>query len=326
MASQGPKKKGKGPSLYSPTRDKTLTKSQAKFGAFRDDVVDKAAKRKPVAKGSFRVASNPTTGGFSTGYHEAFVVTDAVDKIGARTPGKSGMSKMPKASSGIWSELSGKPVAEKNLRAVLEAGDGARTDTARTILTAPKGKVAGHTGSGVRTTNQSDAHDLLRKQNVRVMGDVSLTPRSIGVIAAATTVFSMAPGKFASTAENASKLKSQTSRKTWEEDRNTSKRHLSEAFGQLNAKEKKGVRKHMDALVADAGDKRRRRVPKEPSSPLREPHGAKGASISGGDYFSTSKAKAASKVKPSMTLAPKAGPREVTMYVSQPFRLQRQTK
>ena len=96
---------------------------------------------------------------------------------------------------------------EKNLEPVVRASDGTRTDTARTVLSVPgkSGAVAGHSGSGIKTTGQAQAHDALHHQTMRVLQDLSMTESVAAVIAGATAIFSMALGRDANTAKDAKK-------------------------------------------------------------------------------------------------------------------------
>ncbi|WNL44174.1 hypothetical protein RKE25_12110 [Dyella sp. BiH032] len=312
-------KKGK---PYTAKSDKTLTASQAKSGGFRPDVVKQVAAGKSISKGSFRSPSNPTRRGFKSGYHEAYVVTDATKVLSQRKKSSKGFSQLPKNSSGSWKKHSGAKIREQNVRPALEAGDGARTDTSRTILSAPGGKVAGHTGSGVKTTGQAEAHNLLRDQSVRALSDPQLSPAAQGVVAGLTTLWSMAPGKNAAQAQGASKLKDKQARKTWEEDRNEGKRRLWANFKNLPKAERKAVLKHDEAFHKSLQDKKRKRSMDRPGSPLRETGPSKKNSpIHGGDYFKKEPSSKRPKVEP-----PTSGsPRDTALHITEPFRAPRRT-
>jgi hypothetical protein len=304
---------------YAARDDRTLTSSQRKSGSFRKDVVDNVSAGRSSGKGAFRSPSNPTSRGFSSGYHEAFVVTDAVDQLSRRKVGGKGFSSLPKNSRGYWKKHSGAKFPEKNLRHVLEAGDGARSDTARTILSAPRGGVAGHSGSGVHTASQSQAHDLLRDQSIRVLSDPKIKPDVQGVIAGTTTIWSIAPGKYASRAKNAAKLKDSSAKSSWEEDRNEAKLRVRASFRQLPKKDQQRVLKHEENFVDSLGDKNRKRSRNEPGSPLRETGSRKGNAIHGGDYF----AKQSKSKRPRLDPPAKASPRETALYITEPFRVKR---
>jgi len=306
---------------YEAHHDRTLTASQAKAGSFRDNVVDSVSSGKSIGKGAFRSPSNPTRGGFSSGYHEAFLVTDAVDQLSRRkVGGKKGFSSLPKNNRGYWKKHSGAKFPEKNLRAALRAGDGARTDTARTILSAPHGGSAGHSGSGVHTGSQAQAHDLLRDQSLRALSDPKVSTDAQGVIAGLTTVWSIAPGKHASRVKNAAKLKDSSAKSSWEEDRNEAKLRLRQSFRELHKKDQQRVLKHEEYFVKSLDDKSRKRSRNEPGSPLRETGARKGNAIHGGDYF----AKPPKSKRPRLDPPSKAGPRETALYITEPFRVKRQ--
>lgn len=312
-----PKKKAR---PYTALDDKTLTKSQAKSGGFRPDVVKQLVSSKQIAKGSFRSPSNPTKHGFSSGYHEAYVVTDATQVLAQRKKSSGGFSELPKTKSGYWKDQSGTKIVEKNLKPALEAGDGARTDTSRTILSVPKGGVAGHTGSGVKTTGQPEAHNLLRDQSVRVLSDPKVTPEAQGVIAGLTTIWSMAPGQYASKAAGASKLKDKQAKKSWEEDRNEAKKRLWSRFKQLPKSDRKVVLKHDEQFHKSLDDKKRKRSMDRPGSPLRETAPSKTSNpISGGDYMK----KQPSSKKPKLDPPKSGGAQETALHITQPFRAPR---
>jgi hypothetical protein len=300
--------------IYQPQTDLTLTKSQAKVGGFRPDVVSTVAKSGSIGKGAFRFASNPTLGGFSSGYHESFVVTDMTDKL-ARRKKSAKSSQLPKEKSGYWKKQSGRTFPEANLESLLQVGDGARTDTSRTILSGPGGTFGGHTGSGVKTTHQSQAHDLLRDQSLRVLSDPLLTPDAMAVIGGATTVFSMAPGEKASKVSGASKLKSKRALKSWEKDRNESKRRVQTLLDALPTPQQALVEKHMDLFVKDLGDSSRKRPKGRATSPIREVSQMKSNPVFGGDYDSSAK----SFGEPSKVFS-KGDLRAKSLYMTESFR------
>lgn len=301
---------------YNPSSDSTLTAQQAK-GGFRPQVVDMVVGSKKFGKGAFRYASNPTRHGISSGYHEAFVVTDMTPKLQMRKTHAKGMSAMPVMGEASWKGFSQVTFPEKNVRPLMEAGDGARTDTARTILSGPGGSVAGHSGSGVRSTGQSAAHDVLRVASMGALRDPDMTPRAMAVTAAATTLFTMAPGRLASRAEGAGKLKDKQALSTWEEDRNQSKERLALVHDALSPGEKTVVRRHFKALTVNVGGTRTL-DPDHPSSPRRSTGKESGSAVFGGGYDGSQIGGRASKAPPTSGSA-----RDITQYVSEPFRLVR---
>ncbi len=304
--------------LYSMVKDGTLTRAQAHAEAFRPTVVKLISARKSVGKGAFRFASNPTLEGVSSGYHESFVVTDMTDTLSRRHQVSATHSAMPAVSSGYWSQHSHTKFPEANLSPLLHAGDTARTDTARTILSAPKGTAAGHSGSNVSTHGQSEAHDLLRDQAMRALQDPHLSPQAMGVLAAATTVFSMAPGQLAATVHGAASLKDQSARETWEDDRNEAKERLAVAHARLPPVQQKRVMAHMQHLAVATGGARTLE-PARPMTPRRERRGQASAAIRGGGYDSS----ASITGKPSVALPQSANPGTTVAYVTEPFRMSR---
>jgi hypothetical protein len=302
---------------YAMANDRSLTSAQAK-GGFRPEVVTRVIARQSLHKGGFRFASNLTTRGIKSGYHEAAVVTDMTDILSRRIAASAMVSNMPTEPDGYWKTHSGVTIHEPNVASLMAAGDGARTDTARTILSGPNGVVTGHSGSGVDTTGQSGAHDLLRDQMMRVVKDSTLSSDAIAVVSAATAVYSMAPGVLASTAGNAAMLKDQAARTTWERDRNEAKRRVAAAFAPLPQQQKKYVINHMQKFSAVIGGGRHLEV-ERPSSPFREEDGLAGAAIKGGGYVTQTN----TSTVPTLELPPSPDPRTVTLYATEPFRIPR---
>lgn len=241
---------------------------------------------RPIEENDFRFPSNPTKSGHSSGYHESFLPTDAMRFLSRRKVNTDGTATMPAwTGNSVLPKYSGSKILESNVRAVAEASDGARTDTAQTVLSAPGGKPAGHTGSGVKTTGQAEAHDYLRHQGMRALQEPAMTSGVAGTVAGAITVMSVAPGQVASTAQNAGNLKDVQSRAGYEERRNEAKRKLSQHFDTLPQAQQQVVMKLAKQGMGDLKDSGRRLLPDRPHSPLRDPTGVSGAPLSGGGYL-----------------------------------------
>ncbi|MBB3225484.1 hypothetical protein FHW69_000074 [Luteibacter sp. Sphag1AF] len=274
------------------TLDRTLTPSQAKAGGFRTDVVEAVTSGKKIKKGAFRSPSNPTKSGHSSGYHEAFGTTDSVDHLSRRTKGSKGLSSMPAMSRGIWKKHSGATFYERNVGPVMQASDGARTDTARMVLSVPGGGGAGHSGSGMSQKGQASGHDVLRDQVMRTLKDPALTPSSAGVLAGTTALFSTAPGEVARTVDRSSKMKDQGARASYEANRNQGKREAAVHFQALTPPEQATVMTHMNTFVQAMGHTTRYLEPGRPHSPMRDERGKPGQ-IHGGGYLPKPPAKQA---------------------------------
>lgn len=271
---------------YSASSDKTLTASQSSSGGFRPLGTDKVVQAKPIDEGEFRFPSNPTQSGHSSGYHESFGTTDTMRMLSRRKVKKGGKAELPSWNTNTaLTGYSGASILETNVKPVAEASDGARTDTAQTILSVPGGKSAGHTGSGVKTTGQAQAHDFLRHQVVRTLQEPGVTPGVAGVLAGSITLMSIAPGQIANTAQNADKLKDSGVSTQYEQRRNNGKRKLDEYFDALSPNEQATVLKLTQQGMSDLKDKKRKLIPGRPHSPLREEQSSPGASISGGGYL-----------------------------------------
>ena len=271
---------------YSASSDKTLTSSQSSSGGFRPLGTDKVIQAKPIEENEFRFPSNPTQAGHSSGYHESFGTTDTMRMLSRRKVKSDGKSTLPSWNTNTaLTGYSGASILEANVKPVAEASDGARTDTAQTILSVPGGKAAGHTGSGVKTTGQAPAHDFLRHQVVRSLQEPDMTPGVAGVVAGSITLMSIAPGQVANTAQNADKLKDSGVSKQYEQRRNQAKRKLDEYHQALTPAEKATVMKLAKQGMGDIKDSKRKLLTDRPYSPLREENGPSGASISGGGYL-----------------------------------------
>lgn len=271
---------------YKASSDKTLTSGQASSGGFRPAGTEKVVQAKPIDESEFRSPSNPTTSGHSSGYHESFLPTDAMRFLSRRKVNTDGTATMPAWSgNSVLPKYAGSTILEPNVRPVAEASDGARTDTAQTVLSVPGGKPAGHTGSGVKTTGQAAAHDFLRHQGMRTLQEPGVTSGVAGTVAGAMTVMSVAPGQIASTAQGAGNLKDVQARSSYEERRNDAKRKLGAYYQSLPPKEQNVVMKLAKQGMGDLKDSGRRLLPDRPHSPLRDPTGGTGAALSGGGYL-----------------------------------------
>ncbi|MBT2118091.1 hypothetical protein KK141_15725 [Dyella sp. LX-66] len=275
-------------SPYSAAHDRTLTAAQASSGGFRPLGTDKVVRARPIDESEFRFPSNPTTSGHSSGYHEAFAPTDTMRFLSRRSVHSDGTATLPSWSSNtVLPSYSGTRIHEENVRHVAEASDGARTDTAQTVLSVPGGGVAGHTGSGVRTSGQAAGHDYLRHQTMRALQTPGVTSGVAGVLAGATTIMSMAPGQSASGADGAGSLKDSSASGGWEERRNSAKRALDTHFTTLPPAQQSTVMKLARHSMSDLDDGSRHLLPDRPYSPFRDPLGTSGAAMSGGGYMPT---------------------------------------
>lgn len=275
-------------SPYSAAHDRTLTAAQASSGGFRPLGTDKVVRARPIDESEFRFPSNPTTSGHSSGYHEAFAPTDTMRFLSRRSVHSDGTATLPTWSSNtVLPSYSGTRIHEENVRHIAEASDGARTDTAQTVLSVPGGGVAGHTGSGVRTSGQAAGHDYLRHQTMRALQTPGVTSGVAGVLAGATTIMSMAPGESASSADGAGSLKDSSAGKGWERRRNSAKHILDAHYTALPAAQQSTVMKLARHSMGDLGDHRRQLLPDRPYSPFRDPVGSSSAAMSGGGYLPT---------------------------------------
>lgn len=272
---------------YRAADDRTLTPSQAKAGAFKKEATEKIVKGNKTTSAEFRAASNPTkaASAHSTGYHEAAAPTDMAVFLSGRTKGAVESTLPATKSKSALRHFSGGKIREANVRPVMEASDGARTDTGRTFVSVPGGGAAGHSGSDTHTAGQAAGHDFNRVQMMKMLRAPDLTPPSAGVASAALMVMSMAPGERAARVKDAGKLKDRGARKTYESDRNAAKTKLSRYHRALSAADQATVMRLMGGAMGDLQDSGRHLLPDAPHSPLRHPTGPTGAAIAGGSYM-----------------------------------------
>lgn len=232
-------------------RDPTLTATQQKQAGFRPSVVARAVK---IQGGTgFRFPSNKTKRGHKSGYHESFGTTDFMAALGRRRrAGKklatSGTSRMPKGLSGPMASHPN-PMREANMEAFSGASDGSRTDTAQTVLAGPDGIIAGHSGSGLSQTGQAPAHDLLREQGMHALSDPQMTPQAMEIIAAATTVATMAPGEEIRKAHGTSaRIKNHHVMPEWEQKRTEGKARTHRLAELASPGDRAVAQKHMQRL------------------------------------------------------------------------------
>lgn len=315
-----PKKKAR----YNSAQDLTLTAAQAAAGGFRPMSLN---------GGEFRVASNPTLANYSSGYHEASVTTDTFIFLRGATDNKNGTHTLPGTvpKGSFFTPYGGTVVHSDNLNYVLKYADGFRTDTAQTILSAPVGLAAGHSGSGTDTTGQSAAHDLLRKKIMDILvlpptTTKGLTERSVATLLASITVTSMAPAEIARkiTGGTATLKAGDTARAQWEAKRNEAKRRVQEMFDTLTPDEKAFVHAHgddfMDSTQSGLTPKPRRIPSLRATSPERDINGGDLTlgEVAGGGYLAGAAAATptlALKAPPELTALTDLGP-----SVTEPFR------
>lgn len=260
------------PTLYSTKTDRTLTKGQGEAGYFRN-----------ISKGgSFRTPSNKTLSGYSTGYHEAAVTTDTFKFLRDAKLNKDGTQTLPKNApkNSFWKKFTKQKVNSKNTEFILNKADGFRTDTARTILSAPGGRAAGHSGSGLNTEGQAAAHDLLRKAVWELLKvppkTKGFSERSVALILASITVTSIAPGEIARTVKGGTgSLKAgDIAKKNYEANRTETKRRVEYLYNALTPQEQQFVDMHVRLFMDRTQEgvpvnKRRKIPPKRATSPER---------------------------------------------------------
>jgi hypothetical protein len=234
---------------YRAEDDDSLTKHQAVNKGFRPEA--------GTLGGNFRFASNPTSLGHKSGYHESFVTTDTFNYL--RDTKKNGTYNLSNTTTqgSFFGQHKGAEVHGEIHDEILTLADGFRTDTARTVLSSTEGRIAGHSGSGIDTTGQSDAHNLLREVIIklikRTQKPAGLTRKSLATLAGSVTVTSMAPRQLIekNNGHNGlSQLKSgSVAVNSWEENRNEAKRRVHKSFDKLNQAEKNFVVEHASSYL-----------------------------------------------------------------------------
>lgn len=313
---------------YIPASDRTLTPKQSKQGFFRLKL--KSGYTLKQLRRDFRARSNLTLGGYKSGYHESAVTTDTYNFLREAKENKDGTHTLPTAPKiSFFAKFNGKKVFSSTLETVLELADSYRTDTAQTILSAPEGRAAGHSGSGIDLTGQSAAHDLLRQKAMDILQidpktTKGINKKSIATLFASITVTSMAPGEIARTVTGGTKsLKAESAKETWEERRNEAKRRVEAHFAALTPDERSFVNQHAISFMESTQVKvrqNRRNIPSlgrspRATSPERDTRGGGINEVQGGKYL----------LNPS-NIAPTLSAEAETsgLYFTQPFRADRQ--
>ncbi len=299
--------------------DQTLTASQQESGGFKPEAHETGE--------DFRFRSNPTTLGISSGYHEAAVTTDNFTFFRGADDQGDGTAQLPSsANTGPLKAIADAVVDKSVLDFLLQAADGFRTDTAVTILSAPDGEPAGHSGSGIAQSGQSAAHDLLREACTRILEDpesTTVSQQAITVALGAYVVGSIAPGKVARLVTTSTLKAGQDAIDTWEARRNDAKARVEGLFVTLPEKEQAYVQRHSQAYLTAAdstggrhlGQNTKPRFKRATSLPRIEKN--YGSEVSGGKYDESRGNES--------TPAPAFGSAsDVGLYVTQPFRLDRQ--
>lgn len=217
---------------YELKSDKTLSKLQKITGSFR-------------RKSSYRVESRKTSLGHSTGMHEEVVPTDVMKLFDNAKPQKNGKIRVVSTNKNSPFSIHGPIDAHPEVfKWVVEAGDGFRSDTARTLLSV-KGEAAGHSGSNLSTKNQQAAHDAIRETLITILEkepSSQVTKRSISVAFASIAMISYAPGELIRSNLKNRSLKDKSAALDWELRRDAGKQKVDKLWDGLSLEEKKFVR------------------------------------------------------------------------------------
>lgn len=299
-----PSLSGKIRQRYEADSDSTLTEHQAKQAGFHPQAWQSDEK--------FRYDSNPLKGkSYNSGYHESAVTTDTFVFLRAAKDLGNGTAILPATApkNSYFEDHTGKLVSSTVLTWVLKNADGFRTDTAQTILSAPGGKSAGHSGSDLCLAEQGPAHDLLRDVIMRVLPldpakAKGLTERSLVVLFGSITVTSIAPGELARTLPGGTaSLKAGTDAKTrWESNRNEAKRRVDELLSGLSTDEHAFVLSQagsfMDSTQEGVVSNRRSLAPKKATSEERDESVPTLDEVGGVGYLNGTTATLAQKAPP----------------------------
>lgn len=303
---------------YNPTNDNTLTGIQQSNSGFQPSAF--------LSSKNFRFYSTATVWGYSTGYHEAAVTTDTFNFLRRATPNYDGTFTLPHVpDNSFFKKYIGRKVSGNVLEIILKQADGFRTDTAQTILSAPNGEAAGHSGSGLDTKGQAGAHDLLRDQIMKVVllnpPPKELTEKSVACLFGSVMVTSMAPGEVVRASLDSRGLKAAHAKANWEAYRNQAKNRVNLMFTNLSKEEKKFVEEHSTGFMNSTNSQKsgspRQIEPKRSVSPFRDAGQPVKEQVSGGGYRPHS----ATYNQPDYS--PPTLESQIGIFISQPFRAAR---
>jgi hypothetical protein len=296
--------------IYQAETDPSLTKSQAKNKGFKPDAwhTNKDPRVPSLATQHKEESKKPVR----TGRHEAAVTTDTLEYLRRASDNKDGTHMLPLTNAkSYFAKHQWDYVYSKPLRWTLKHMDPFRTDTAQTVLSAPKGEAAGHSHSNLNTSLQDPAHNLVRAATIRLLKiDPAVTPgyteRAIIAVFSSITVTSLAPGELARTVAHESGksgLRDFDVRPVYEAQRNEMKRRVNEYFDeQLNDDEREFVRVHAEEFMASTQPTKKakwvRTLLDRPASPARVEDQPSPGQIGGGAYAKASKTIRAKKRAP----------------------------
>ncbi len=299
--------------------DPTLTPAQQAEGGFKPHAHETGE--------DFRFRSNPTKAGISSGYHEAAVTTDNFVFFRDAVDQGDGTAQLPSsANTAPLQALQGLVVDKTVLDFLLAAADGFRTDTAMTIMSAPGGQAAGHSGSGVTQSGQGPAHDLVRQACSRILQDpasATVSRQAVTVAIGAYVVGSIAPGEIARLVPTQNLKAGPGAIATWEARRNQAKARVEGLFATLSDDEQAYVQRHSQAYLSSVdptggrhlGQTSKPGLKRATSLPRLETN--HGAQVSGGKYD----AARGNEAVPAPADFGSAS--DVGLYVTQTFRLDR---
>ena len=302
---------------YHPLTDWTLTRNQAAIGGIRPDTA--------MATGNLRDYSYPTLGGHSSGYHESVITTDTFRFLWDARPTGKGTHVLPTVSRPVLGDYALVEVDDKVRDFAMRYADSFRTDTAQTILVAPGGRPAPHSGSDLSTKLQDKAHDALREKALELVSLDPATPGftelSLGTVFGAMTVASMAPGEVVRTlAGGGAGLKGgDEALDNWEENRNEAKLRIDEVMSGMSDDERKFVITHASDFldrISRGGSVPRKTETLRARSPDRDAGIKVPGQAAGGGYLSGGPVRWASE-------SPPADSAHLGLYLTAPFRAAR---
>jgi hypothetical protein len=314
------------PEPYTPSRDTTLTLTQSEAGGFRPQALYNPGI-------DFRADSTPTLSGFSTGYHEAAVTTDTFNILSSATDNRNGTHTLVvEKDNAFFKKYNGHEVNSTSRDIVMSLADVYRTFTSQTIMSAPRGKAAGHPGSNIKETGKNKAHDLIRKSTMDILRldpktTLGMTRKSVATLFAAITVTSMAPGEVARTVKGGtSGLKDFRAKPVWEENRNEGKKRTEALFQDLTPSEQHFVTYYSTAFMNSTQEgvtTFKRNIPSlRATSPEREVRIVSVTNeVQGGAYIDGERSVSPGRSRPS--IAPPTTISEQGLYATQSFRTYR---
>lgn len=217
-------------------KQKKIFKAGRPNSGYPKAAFDRYKAGQPLGGAGHRIASRLRPNGVASGYHE---------------PLPTNVAKIIRNAKTNFVTIGRRLVPIKGARQLERLADIGRTDTMSEAMRTANNKVVGHTHSGLKTSGQDKAHELLRVANSHIaeLG----TQEEKAVAYASLVVTARAPWDEVVQHFKKPKFTSHDDKKSYENARNEAKDRAQAGYDGLDAKKQKNVTAMMQRYATDLG-------------------------------------------------------------------------